>query len=205
VSRCLNFLTKSLNISIYAGFLWQIFLNDHLRTPYSVYLTKYRTILRRTYSARPAAGRIVKFKSNNFNGVCPGIVRCPVEHHTMSDSDDKRHELCLSGHRPMLYESNCHWWEATCIRRRTYCINIDLSLLTTKTINTKIDISFEQLGMNNDEQGLLKCLQSLASVVVIYITVRSASFFLIFTNQFLWNNCSEFWYKCIHYYTWKFV
>jgi len=115
---------------------------------YGVYLTKHRTILWCTYGAWPAAGRIVKFKLYNCNGVRPGIVRCPVGHRTMSDSDDKRHELCLSGHRPMLYESR-HRWEATCIRRRTYCIYIDISLLMIKTSNTKVYISFEQLRMNN--------------------------------------------------------
>ena len=206
MSRCLNFLTKSSNISIYPGFLWHIFLNGHLhvREPYGVYLTKYRTILRRTYSARAAAVRII-FKSNHFNGICPGIVRCLVGHRTMSDSDDKRHEHCPSGHRPMLYESNCHRWEAKCICRSTYYIYIDLSLLKTKTINTKNIFRLSSWGwITCNEQGLLKCLQSLASVSSTLLS-ESASLFLIVTNQFLWNNCSEFWYKCIHHYTWTFV
>jgi len=56
---------------------------------------------------------------------------------------------CPSGHRPMFYESNCHQWEATCFCRCTYCIYIDISLLKTKNIITKICISFEQLRMIN--------------------------------------------------------
>jgi len=36
-------------------------VTNHLRVPYGVYFTKYRTILRRMYGARLAAGRIVRF------------------------------------------------------------------------------------------------------------------------------------------------
>jgi len=49
----------------------------------------------------------------------------------------------------MVYESNCHRWEATCFCRSTYCIYRDISLLKTKNINTKIYISLEQLRMIN--------------------------------------------------------
>jgi len=62
------------------------------------------------------------------------IGRCPSVHQTMP-----------SGLLLMFYESNCHRWEATCFCRSTYCIYIDISLLKTKNINTKLYISFEQL------------------------------------------------------------
>ena len=42
--------------------------------PYGVFLTKNRTILRRPYGARPAAGRIVRFFYQFLD-----IVRCPVK------------------------------------------------------------------------------------------------------------------------------
>jgi len=48
-------------------------VTNHLRAPYGVYFTKNRTILRRPYGARPAAGRIVRFFINFLD-----IVRCPV-------------------------------------------------------------------------------------------------------------------------------
>jgi len=48
-------------------------VTNHLRAPYGVYFTKNRTILRRPYGARPAAGRIVRFLINFLD-----IVRCPV-------------------------------------------------------------------------------------------------------------------------------
>ena len=47
-------------------------VTNHLRAPYGVYFTKNRTILRRPYGARPAAGRIVRFFI-----IFLGIVRCP--------------------------------------------------------------------------------------------------------------------------------
>ena len=49
-------------------------VTNHLRAPYGVYFTKNRTILRRPYGARPAAGRIVRFFINFLD-----IVRCPVK------------------------------------------------------------------------------------------------------------------------------
>jgi len=50
-------------------------VTNHLRTPYGVYFTKKnRTILRRPYGARPAAGRIVRFFI-----IFLDIVRCPVK------------------------------------------------------------------------------------------------------------------------------
>ena len=49
-------------------------VTNHLRAPYGVYFTKNRTILRRPYGARPAAGRIVRFFINILD-----IVRCPVK------------------------------------------------------------------------------------------------------------------------------
>ena len=63
----------------------------------------------------------------------------------------KIRKQCLSGYRPMFYESNCHWWEATCICRSTYSIYIDILLMKTKStyINTKIYISLELQRMNN--------------------------------------------------------
>jgi len=65
----------------------------------------------------------------------------------------KNRKQCLSGYRPMFYESNYHWWEATCICRSTYSIYmyIDILLMKTKStcINTKIYISLELLRMNN--------------------------------------------------------
>ena len=49
-------------------------VTNHLRAPYGVYFTKNRTILRRPYGARSAAGRIVRFFINFLD-----IVRCPVK------------------------------------------------------------------------------------------------------------------------------
>ena len=49
-------------------------VTNHLRAPYGVYFTKNRTILRRPYGARPAAGRILRFFINFLD-----IVRCPVK------------------------------------------------------------------------------------------------------------------------------
>ena len=49
-------------------------ITNHLRAPYGVYFTKNRTILRRPYGARPAAGRIVRFFI-----IFLDIVRCPVK------------------------------------------------------------------------------------------------------------------------------
>jgi len=49
-------------------------VTNHLRAPYGVYFAKIRTILRRPYGARPAAGRIVRFFINFSD-----IVRCPVK------------------------------------------------------------------------------------------------------------------------------
>ena len=49
-------------------------VTNHLRTPYGVYFTKNRTILRRPYGARPAAVRIVRVFINFLD-----IVRCPVK------------------------------------------------------------------------------------------------------------------------------
>jgi len=48
-------------------------VTNHLRAPYGVYFTNNRTILRRPYGARPAAGRIVRFFI-----IFLDIVRCPV-------------------------------------------------------------------------------------------------------------------------------
>jgi len=48
-------------------------VTNHLRAPYGVYFSKNRTIQRRPYSARAAAGRIVRFFINFLD-----IVRCPV-------------------------------------------------------------------------------------------------------------------------------
>jgi len=49
-------------------------VTNHLRAPYDVYFTKNRTILRRPYGARPAAGRILRFFI-----IFLDIVRCPVK------------------------------------------------------------------------------------------------------------------------------
>jgi len=49
-------------------------VTNHLRAPNGVYFTKNRTILRIPYSARPAAGRIVRFLINFLD-----IVRCSVK------------------------------------------------------------------------------------------------------------------------------
>jgi len=49
-------------------------VTNHLQAPYGVYFTKNRTILRRPYGARPAAGRIVRFFINFLD-----IVRCLVK------------------------------------------------------------------------------------------------------------------------------
>jgi len=50
-------------------------VTNHLRAPYGVYFTKYRTILRRPYGARPAAGRIVRFFYHFFrHRTVPGEV-----------------------------------------------------------------------------------------------------------------------------------
>ena len=51
-----------------------LWFTNHLRAPYGVYFTKNRTILRRPYGARPAAGRIVRFFINFVD-----IVRCLVK------------------------------------------------------------------------------------------------------------------------------
>ena len=55
-------------------FLVNAMVTNHLRAPYGVYFTKDRTILRRPYGARPAAGRIVRFFINFLD-----IVLCPVK------------------------------------------------------------------------------------------------------------------------------
>jgi len=49
-------------------------VTNHLRAPYGVYFTINRTILRRPYGARPAAGRIVRYFI-----IFLDIVRCPVK------------------------------------------------------------------------------------------------------------------------------
>jgi len=85
-------------------------------------------------------------------GARPDIVRCLTSAKTsLNKSADARPGIgrCPSGYLPMCYESNCHKWEATCFCRCTYCIKIDISLLKTKNINTKIYISLEQLRMIN--------------------------------------------------------
>ena len=56
------------------GCLSYAMVTNHLRAPYSVYFTKNRTILRRPYGARPAAGRITSTIIYHFLD----IVRCPV-------------------------------------------------------------------------------------------------------------------------------
>jgi len=50
-------------------------VTNHIMAPYGVYFTKNRTILRRPYGARPAAGRIVRFFIISLD-----IVRCPVNY-----------------------------------------------------------------------------------------------------------------------------
>ena len=64
------YIAKLDNISIMYAYAM---VTNHLRAPYGVYFTKNRTILRRPYGARPAAGRIVRFCINFLD-----IVRCPV-------------------------------------------------------------------------------------------------------------------------------
>ena len=54
--------------------MFNAMVTNHLRAPYGVYFTKNRTILRRPYGARPAAGRIVRFLI-----ILLDIVRCPVK------------------------------------------------------------------------------------------------------------------------------
>jgi len=49
-------------------------VKNRLRAPLGVDFTKYRTILRRPYGARSAAGRIVRFSIDFLD-----IVRCPVK------------------------------------------------------------------------------------------------------------------------------
>ena len=44
-----------------------------------------------------------------------------------------------------------------------------------------------------------------ARVIFITITVRVSLNLSYFNNLFLWRNDGEFWYKCIHPCTWKFV
>ena len=48
-------------------------VTNQLRAPYGVYFTKNRTIRRRPYGARPAAGRIVRFFI-----IFLDIIRCPA-------------------------------------------------------------------------------------------------------------------------------
>jgi len=48
-------------------------VTNHLQAPYGVYFTQKRTIVRRPYGARPAAGTIVRYLFNVLD-----IVRCPV-------------------------------------------------------------------------------------------------------------------------------
>ena len=111
---------------------------NHLRAPYGVYFTNDRTILRRPYGARPAAGRIVRFLfyifktsyvckhrtgtgrflfkhlSYDSNGARLDIVRCLTSAKNIKKSLNKSADArpgtgrCPSGHRPMFYESNCH-------------------------------------------------------------------------------------------------
>jgi len=56
-----------------------------------------------------------------------------------------------------------------------------------------------------NEQVLLKCLQSWASVVFSTQSLSESAFLSYFINLFLLRNNGEFWYKCIHHCTWKFV
>ena len=49
--------------SVHYGGIPYAMVTNHLRAPYGVYFNKKRTILRRPYGARPAAGRIVRFSS----------------------------------------------------------------------------------------------------------------------------------------------
>jgi len=75
--------------------------------------------------------------------------------------------------------------EKRCFCRSTYCTYIDISLLKTAFINTKICMLLEQLMMINIQQTsatfVFNFLQSWASVVFITITVRvslNLSFFI---------------------------
>jgi len=86
-----------------------------------------------------------------------------------------------------------HRWEAMCIFRSTYCIYIDILLQETKTINTEIYILLEQLRMNNMQRtSAIKFLQSWASMVFIFITVRVSLSLSYLNNLFLWRYDSEF-------------
>jgi len=94
-------------------------------------------------------------------------------------------------------------WTATVDREAmcfcsTHYIYIDISLLN---MSTKYIFRLSSWGwLTCNEHVLLKFLQSWASVVFITITV-----IVYFNNQSLWRNYDAFWYKCIHYCTWKFV
>jgi len=176
---------------------------------------------------RTGTGRFLYKKlSYDFNGARPGTVRCPAGHRTMSDKRYDQHLLknwpmpvrapddarpgtgrCSSGHRPMFYESNCHRWEATCFCRCTYCIYIDISLLKTKNINTKIYISLEQLKMINMQRtNTIEFFAALSKCSFHHHQCQSQpQFFLYFNNLFLQRNDGKFWYKRIHHCTWKFA
>jgi len=86
-----------------------------------------------------------------------------------------------------IFETNCHRWEATGICKSTYCIYINISLPKTKTINTKTDLSLEQLRMNNMQRTSaieLFFLQSCASVVLPQLLSEPAPIYLILTTCF---------------------
>jgi len=83
----------------------------------------------------------LKLKSNDFNSnhrVTYDVWKAPWVRKSLNKST-------------MFYESNWHRWEATCICISMYCIYIDISLLETKNINTKLYILLDQLRRNNTQ------------------------------------------------------
>ena len=78
-----------------------------------------------------------------------GIERCLTSARNFQKISKQIGQRCPSGYRPMVYESNCHRWEATWFWWSTYYIYINILLLKTKNIYTKLYISFEQLRIMN--------------------------------------------------------
>jgi len=136
-------------------------VTNHLRAPYGVYFAKHRTIIRRPYGARPAAGKIVRFLINFLD-----IVRCPDGHRTMSD---KRHELskiskqidrCPLGHRtmPVRAPADVLWVELPPMRSDVFFaeVHIAFTYFTSEVQKHKYvqnyiiySISFKQLRRIN--------------------------------------------------------
>jgi len=151
----------------------------------------------------------LKLKWYNSNGDHPGTVQC-LTYARGFKKMSKQISRCPSGHWMMLVRTpaDVFWVELPPVRinmfyKNTYGIYIDISLLKTKNINTKINIWHKQLMVINMQRpSAIGTFCSLEKVrFFISITVRVSLFFFLF----LWKNNGEFLYKYIHYCTKKLV